>query len=713
MRTKFWISLFLLVNTFNLFSQNSEWTTVNPWRYNDIHYSNHFEDELYFFDKCEQKVLFLDEDLDVTHSVDLGLDLSISSYFRFEDKSVVIGSSNFISYYVILDQNNNVVFSNQFQEQLASILQLKKGMLFIYFSGENNDEFRFSFVDLDTGEEYYSFTNADKLPFQGLNIIEDNIYFNYEDYIITFKEGEGIVDTLNLPFLVSSMSFHDENTISLGSFSENIFIVDKLTYEIVDTIKYPILGNYDFQDQIFSHKLIEDVLYVSSTFQLIYSEDLGQTWHHFDEYKNRRIRYVSTFIFQYDNSLLFRGFGFESIDLQTKELKQLTNMPISSIRSETAINDSSVVFINSSLQSQFLELWQTDDFGVNWYKVKNWDTGTYGSLGVYLDVNEDFNAIYYARPDTIIYFSEDLTSEWMVFSNIPFNDVIDVFITNEKHVGVVTSNGIYMSVDNGTSFQFVTSFGQSFNHIRVIDGQDVKWIVTADFASANDFTSSVNVWKYDDVAGISEKVVSPFTISHKLAFDVDFNDNLVFSTGNELVIISSEDISISFDCEGLENLKLYNYHNQDSIMYLFQEEIIFTSEGCDSDQKEVIDDSKASGYLNTGRFLFNKRNQGIHFGSPTISVFREAFTPQNPTSTEEFIKENKIEELVVFPNPTTGEIFFKDVITIDKYQIVNSFGQMVQRGKGNDINIRSLPMGTYFVLIESGDEMKYGKVVKM
>ncbi len=71
-------------------------------------------------------------------------------------------------------------------------------------------------------------------------------------------------------------------------------------------------------------------------------------------------------------------------------------------------------------------------------------------------------------------------------------------------------------------------------------------------------------------------------------------------------------------------------------------------------------------------------------------------------------------EVAIYPNPTTGIIYLKNIDPKAKIEIYNLNGGLVQRVElvNNQVNIKNLDAGTYIIKIISDDRINTIKVVK-
>ena len=94
-----------------------------------------------------------------------------------------------------------------------------------------------------------------------------------------------------------------------------------------------------------------------------------------------------------------------------------------------------------------------------------------------------------------------------------------------------------------------------------------------------------------------------------------------------------------------------------------------------------------------------------------VGFWNRALTQQEITnlynaslSTEDFA----INDINIYPNPTTSLLNFKSAIQVEQIQIYNMLGQLVQQEKVNalegTINIEKLAQGTYLVKVNDIDK---------
>lgn len=76
------------------------------------------------------------------------------------------------------------------------------------------------------------------------------------------------------------------------------------------------------------------------------------------------------------------------------------------------------------------------------------------------------------------------------------------------------------------------------------------------------------------------------------------------------------------------------------------------------------------------------------------------------------LDENKTDEFVLFPNPTTGQLNITPQNGFSEVKVYTTSGQQVMRTTSYDLNIGALPSGIYVVKIIANDGVQIQKVVK-
>jgi hypothetical protein len=64
--------------------------------------------------------------------------------------------------------------------------------------------------------------------------------------------------------------------------------------------------------------------------------------------------------------------------------------------------------------------------------------------------------------------------------------------------------------------------------------------------------------------------------------------------------------------------------------------------------------------------------------------------------------ENNLEAAIsIFPNPTSGELFISGIESNDAWQIFTSAGQLIENGIGQEVNIKEIKSGVYFLIVHN------------
>jgi hypothetical protein len=105
--------------------------------------------------------------------------------------------------------------------------------------------------------------------------------------------------------------------------------------------------------------------------------------------------------------------------------------------------------------------------------------------------------------------------------------------------------------------------------------------------------------------------------------------------------------------------------------------------------------------------ICNESIDGVNFFVP--AEFRDTPNPRNPLESSLGSDEFKVNEFLMYPNPTTGElnINMSQIVKNQKLTIYNVLGKIVYKSildmsnKNNEFNLSSLKRGVYFVSIEN------------
>lgn len=105
-----------------------------------------------------------------------------------------------------------------------------------------------------------------------------------------------------------------------------------------------------------------------------------------------------------------------------------------------------------------------------------------------------------------------------------------------------------------------------------------------------------------------------------------------------------------------------------------------------------------SGYVNQDVYLafVNHTNRGFKLYLDSIQV-----EVDNPVSAPSFIKQ----DLVMYPNPAQDEVYFQTQLAIDKIDVIDQSGRVVQSSglANNRLDISQIEQGLYFVRIHTSN----------
>ncbi len=75
-----------------------------------------------------------------------------------------------------------------------------------------------------------------------------------------------------------------------------------------------------------------------------------------------------------------------------------------------------------------------------------------------------------------------------------------------------------------------------------------------------------------------------------------------------------------------------------------------------------------------------------------------------------FIQENNLDEMVIYPNPTTDKVFFGSKVNVVLYDVLGK--QLSSKNQVDTIDLTTYPVGLYIVKFTDGNETKTIKIIK-
>ena len=709
MRTKFSIIILLLLFTHALACQEYEWTQVNPWRYQDLIVVNFFDNEIYFFDRCANELLFLDEELEVDSSVYFGDDYNISRFIKFDEFGFAIASTeSFQSFIFRYDNNFNVLEQDLVQSTISGFYRLTDKLLVISLVGDHSV---YSFIEPSSGEELFSYTCDSGLLLLDICVGDGLSYLNLGEKVIVVDESIGIVDSFEVDFKINDIEIYSDNSLSVAGSSKFIYILSQDNYSKIDSIETLGLGIPILPDEIFSHRYIDQRIYVSSNFKMEYSDNNGDSWTDVDVEKDKFIRNNVQFDFSNDKYLFWRSvFGIEGFNLQDESLRSFNALPLDKLNSISILNDSTIIAINGSLNSNYREVWKSIDFGISWYKVTEWNLGGNFVFGFSYDVNIEAAAIHYSPVDSFVYYSDYLGTNWVRVSDDKMAAVQDAFISNSGDFGLVTEEYIFVREEGKDEWSEKYSFEPNNYLLSVKDNLTNNWIVGFD-----KIDSSCIIFQYDDNTGLSEPIFINGINVRYLNYDSNDEGDLFVSTGEELVKIDAESLEIEYDCAELSNVEVLNYHNESSIVLIMNDSLYFTETGCEKSELKLLKSNSKIGdyYFSGGRDFFNSEGNWLNIDGTVMWVYREplddGYIPTDIQDTKSYVNNQWIH---AFPNPTDGMVYFQGGLEVDSYRVYSIDGILLKSEKSSEVNVSELVTGVYFIVLNTTEGIRFAKVVK-
>ncbi|NJM78766.1 MAG: T9SS type A sorting domain-containing protein [Flavobacterium sp.] len=212
-------------------------------------------------------------------------------------------------------------------------------------------------------------------------------------------------------------------------------------------------------------------------------------------------------------------------------------------------------------------------------------------------------------------------------------------------------------------------------------------------AYVNEFLNPI-AWEPSNFCGVSTAFI---TITN-----IPFNTRYHAFTNN-----SGSDKCIGFKVKklGTETYDFIVYKN----LLPFDHGEMITNYACSTDMQPY----STGGYTINPAYATIAAGQNFYVQVNTIYADYEIILENIPCSqtlsTDDIIAEN---ELIVFPNPTSGIFTISGIETIDKTIIYNSLGQKIFDGNQSQIDISNFSNGIYFLEILSNGKISKQKIIK-
>lgn len=176
-------------------------------------------------------------------------------------------------------------------------------------------------------------------------------------------------------------------------------------------------------------------------------------------------------------------------------------------------------------------------------------------------------------------------------------------------------------------------------------------------------------------------------VNKNISFGINYSDNIYYI---------SEENGINYVIG--EHSKIPNKPNKTTLLQLYDSNFNLIQ------NKQIYSNESDEANYGISMKVINE-NELIIVGTYTSNRAYYLLKIDKTLKVKDDIKQNKL----VYPNPTTGEIFIENILNGSEYKIYNLFGNEITNGKYIDkINIKYLSNGVYFVYI-NGEIFKFIK----
>ena len=687
-------------------SQEYDWIKVNPWRFDLPILANHYEEELYVLSYANNVVYFLGDNQEVIDQYSPNNGQQVFRFISFENVSYAIVSSlSNPAYLVMMDNDYNEIETRELNGDFFEIFSLKKSLVLFESAGNLTNV---SIIDTESNVESNYVIQGDNI---GITVGDERSYFYQGKNIYAYEESTGFTDTIEVLLHVNSLAIKSDGVISVGGNSEYILEYDPTSHVILDSIfNAKVIDDPIIQQRIFSHHYIDDKLYVSSLKEMEFSTNNGNSWETFSEIQNEYVRDGIQLIRYKDDLVFLSVYGLEKLNTDVNSIEQLNAVEVFNPLDINVVNDSTLTFVNVRLNSTFVDLWKSIDFGINWYKVNTWEVEDFWPSDLKYDVNKDGYGIYYHDSDSIIYSSDLFGEEWSGIDLTKFASVEDVFITDALHYGVLSEGSLFHKDSQDLTWLEVELDSSSGNNWRIIEAQDVFWIV-----GENEALEKLFIYQFSDDSGFLEIMDVEAVLFDYLQYDTVNEGDLVFSTGTNLAVINSTTFELDYFCDEFGGFEIFAYHSSDSIFIVRNDTLFLSTTGCAEGSLVAQDHTSTAEYFFPFRDkAFNSKFQGFCFLGREMWVYNSLENVDfYPTAIVKADQLSNNQWIHAFPNPTDGMLYFQSGVDVDSYQVYSIDGILLKSEKSSEVNVSELVTGVYFVVLDTSTGVRYCRVVRM
>ncbi|MFZ4427372.1 MAG: T9SS type A sorting domain-containing protein [Saprospiraceae bacterium] len=108
--------------------------------------------------------------------------------------------------------------------------------------------------------------------------------------------------------------------------------------------------------------------------------------------------------------------------------------------------------------------------------------------------------------------------------------------------------------------------------------------------------------------------------------------------------------------------------------------------------------SSVQGYSEYGSWgIMEQQKDSLN---PKYVAFKKCIFPFNQTTTNTRFLPSEQSQILLYPNPTGGEVFFKSSQAVHRYQVFNGLGQLLLSGQGPSLDLSPLPDGLFWIKTE-------------
>lgn len=196
------------------------------------------------------------------------------------------------------------------------------------------------------------------------------------------------------------------------------------------------------------------------------------------------------------------------------------------------------------------------DSGDNWTEVSDWGGGSDQSSIIYVAMSSDGQTMALISNDSKLYLSQDGGATFGIVADFVPSSLRDVVVSSDgQYIAVVSDNSVYVSSDNGTTWDQTYENGDSYAPTSLRMSDDGSTMAFSDYEQGVRISTDYGqTWGVYDNGLASFEIAEVFVAPQSGDVYMIINNNEIYRTQNSGTTWQPYDDGISDDCYGITDM---------------------------------------------------------------------------------------------------------------------------------------------------------------